>query len=624
MNALTQTSMDEGEWSRRSSVSSSTYRDATLLWTALFGSDQSDVTPLNETGAQNSCAQPRPPGLNYSQISQQYTPEYSTYRETRRYSTASDVYGDGGEIACTAPADGSFGQVGYQFEPSLRRTLQTQNSCYGSMICNMPTCDFMISNRRNSAPALLDYQLQYCTPPNIPGNGIPCAQYCPPITNAPFTYSQSSTSIPGHMSNAPNEPSSLYRTNSENSTVSSSVGNVSNQIGNGSAQLSFLTLPASFDPMGPAAVNVAPGEIVPRSPDDVPIIASVPISRVESSGNISITTDVAGMRDADYYMASPVAMLTAGVANLDAAAEDLTPRTDPFGETSFFAEGEFGNEMGDREMQDVIDKLLLSGAFDAASGGFGGTQDHERAASSQSSAGGEFTTLGDVVVKAESRGEGERKVLGDSGAVGKAAASQAKNSQKATSRPRSHSDPPTMKQSVVGVRGSARYNPVKLHSPSGGNEHCPYQQKVEIATVGGAQLAAETGARIECCVCGRMETPLWRVFSDGNRYCNACGLYFKAHGKPRPLRGEPAALRDGMKERAKCTSCGTENTSLWRRNEAGELVCNACGLYEKVHHKSRPMVLLKKPKTKTSRRRPRAKSSPTDPPTLSSIPGVLH
>ena len=26
-----------------------------------------------------------------------------------------------------------------------------------------------------------------------------------------------------------------------------------------------------------------------------------------------------------------------------------------------------------------------------------------------------------------------------------------------------------------------------------------------------------------------------------------------------------------------CTSCGTTNTPLWRRNVARELVCNACG-----------------------------------------------
>ena len=32
-----------------------------------------------------------------------------------------------------------------------------------------------------------------------------------------------------------------------------------------------------------------------------------------------------------------------------------------------------------------------------------------------------------------------------------------------------------------------------------------------------------------------------------------------------------------------CTNCKTTTTTLWRRNNAGEPVCNACGLYFKLH-----------------------------------------
>ena len=32
-----------------------------------------------------------------------------------------------------------------------------------------------------------------------------------------------------------------------------------------------------------------------------------------------------------------------------------------------------------------------------------------------------------------------------------------------------------------------------------------------------------------------------------------------------------------------CANCQTNTTTLWRRNAQGEPVCNACGLYYKLH-----------------------------------------
>ncbi|OQR69330.1 GATA-binding factor 2-like, partial [Tropilaelaps mercedesae] len=33
-----------------------------------------------------------------------------------------------------------------------------------------------------------------------------------------------------------------------------------------------------------------------------------------------------------------------------------------------------------------------------------------------------------------------------------------------------------------------------------------------------------------------------------------------------------------------CANCKTTTTTLWRRNHNGEPVCNACGLYYKLHN----------------------------------------
>jgi GATA-binding protein 4 len=52
---------------------------------------------------------------------------------------------------------------------------------------------------------------------------------------------------------------------------------------------------------------------------------------------------------------------------------------------------------------------------------------------------------------------------------------------------------------------------------------------------------------------------------------------------------QPATRRNGLK----CSNCNTVNTSLWRRNTQGEPVCNACGLYFKLHSVNRPITMKK-------------------------------
>ncbi|CAK9301487.1 unnamed protein product [Gordionus sp. m RMFG-2023] len=56
-----------------------------------------------------------------------------------------------------------------------------------------------------------------------------------------------------------------------------------------------------------------------------------------------------------------------------------------------------------------------------------------------------------------------------------------------------------------------------------------------------------------------------------------------------------------------CANCMTTSTTLWRRNCIGEPVCNACGLYYKLHNVNRPMA-MKKDCIQTRKRKPRDES----------------
>jgi len=40
-----------------------------------------------------------------------------------------------------------------------------------------------------------------------------------------------------------------------------------------------------------------------------------------------------------------------------------------------------------------------------------------------------------------------------------------------------------------------------------------------------------------------------------------------------------------------CENCQVTNTSLWRRSTQGTPLCNACGLFAKLHNKPRPLSM---------------------------------
>lgn len=160
----------------------------------------------------------------------------------------------------------------------------------------------------------------------------------------------------------------------------------------------------------------------------------------------------------------------------------------------------------------------------------------------------------------------------------------------------------------------------------------PAQKRLSVSVPYAAAAASATDEDLQCANCQTRSTPLWRR-SETRTLCNACGLYFKLHKQDRPQEmisssvslkrkaGKDGVIPEGFDEKPQCGNCQTMNTPLWRRvpddtdPSVIRILCNACGLYRKMHGKDRPLSM----KTSDSfRRRPRGKVNHTPAPYMES------
>ncbi|GJJ72190.1 hypothetical protein EMPS_04547 [Entomortierella parvispora] len=88
-----------------------------------------------------------------------------------------------------------------------------------------------------------------------------------------------------------------------------------------------------------------------------------------------------------------------------------------------------------------------------------------------------------------------------------------------------------------------------------------------------------------CFNCHTRATPSWRRCPEGRiLLCNACGLYQKLHGKPRPFftaKDGTIKIHRTQAEHDPCHLCGVTSTPIWRKGPQEENLCNACNLLMK-------------------------------------------
>lgn len=124
-----------------------------------------------------------------------------------------------------------------------------------------------------------------------------------------------------------------------------------------------------------------------------------------------------------------------------------------------------------------------------------------------------------------------------------------------------------------------------------------------------------------CMTCqAALTAATWRRDGGASALCDNCANYSKMNSirgvqlSNTGVRSSSSSRRvsssSGNNRRSglSCANCSTNTTTLWRRNNQGEPVCNACGLYFKLHNVNRPQA-MKKDGIQTRKRKP--KSNPT-------------
>ncbi|ORX65243.1 glucocorticoid receptor-like (DNA-binding domain) [Linderina pennispora] len=106
--------------------------------------------------------------------------------------------------------------------------------------------------------------------------------------------------------------------------------------------------------------------------------------------------------------------------------------------------------------------------------------------------------------------------------------------------------------------------------------------------------------------------------TGGSSSCAGCPAYNQkqlsqdGHAVKRKRVSPKQQMQQGLTPT--CYNCGVDYTPLWRRDPDGNVICNACGLYYKLHNKIRPVTMKRaviKRRNRTTPQHSRIERSPS-------------